>query len=185
MEDLGIAQFTKTYREYREEGGETFSSLFAHIPSVVVDEDLTIDFEDMFNDNYDLREIGSETEQMFAYHLKQYLEKALISYVPKIKIWFDNFNELFGFKVKLEYSSDITSGNKDTYYLNPANTTTTILKVQDVSNSDLTSNKSGEVEVLQSVWGKTRPIIMQQIMELKNIYIECLDSFEPIFMGLY
>ena len=40
-------------------------------------------------------------------------------------------------------------------------------------------------DVLQTVWGKTRANILDQIFELKDIYYEMIESFNNIFMGLY
>ena len=42
-----------------------------------------------------------------------------------------------------------------------------------------------ERDVLQSVWGKTRADIMEKILNLKDIFNDCLAEFEVIFMGVY
>ena len=62
-------------------------------------------------------------------------------------------------------------------------------KIEDNSSSSRTDNytntENNILEVPQAVWGKTRPYIMGQILDLKDIYIECLDDFEDLFMGVY
>ena len=41
-----------------------------------------------------------------------------------------------------------------------------------------------ERDVLQSVWGKTRADIMAKILDLRNIFNECLEEFSIIFTGV-
>ena len=119
------------------------------------------------------------------------------------------FNELFKFKVRLstEENQKYSNGAQDTYYLNPVTastgitktvvvdeenktTTTTYsggnLKTQEVAGSDSNGQRTRilERDVLQSVWGKTRPIILKQIMELEDIYNTAIKEFETIFMGV-
>ena len=125
-------------------------------------------------------------------------------------MWLDNFNDLFKFTVKLDLSDKrkATSGNQNSYYLNPIsastgiqktvvvdqenNTTTTTfsggnLKVQDIDTTDNFEEHERNIsrDVLQTVWGKTRADILSKILELKSIYSECLEKFDILFMGLY
>lgn len=159
----------------------------------------------LFMEKYDIREIGSETEELFMHFWREKTNELLIKYSPKIKMWLDNFNDLFKFTVQLKstdelhasdqtYSSD-SSENKNTYYLNPVNNRTENLKVSNVdkseisgsgSNTKTTANtKTVTKDVLQSVWGKTRADIMSKIMDLKDIYLDCLNEYEVIFMGVH
>lgn len=202
---------------------------------------ITFAMETLFMQDYDLREIGAETEELFIHHWREKTNELLVKYVPKIKMWIDNFNELFKFTVRLELqetkensenesenttenstnsnlkqkekTTRTTDTNTNKYYLNPASSTIENLKVQDVDKSDSENNitdndtennsetgsntkagqkaKTGEQErnmsrdVLQTVWGKTRAMILQQIFDLQSVYLECLYEFETIFMGLY
>ena len=202
---------------------------------------ITFAMETLFMQDYDLREIGAETEELFIHHWREKTNELLVKYVPKIKMWIDNFNDLFKFTVKLELEENkenseneseniselgqissakqkakttrTTDTNTNKYYLNPVSSSTENLKVQDVDKSDSENNitdndtenntentsnskanqkaKTGQVErtmsrdVLQTVWGKTRAMILQQIFDLQSVYLECLYEFEEIFMGLY
>ena len=150
---------------------------------------LDFDMETLFINAYDLREIGSETEEMFLHFWRETTQKLLIKYGPKISMWLEHFNDLFKFTVKLEIqdNENNTNKNKNTYYLNPVTTNTENLKVQDVDKSDSEYHRGRKIErdVLQSVWGKTRANLLQQIMELHDIYLECLYEFDVIFMGVY
>lgn len=144
-----------------------------------------LSFRKMFMERYDIRKIGQNTNALFIHYLREKMNELLVKYAPKMQKWLENFNELFKFTVKLERDDTgyLTNGNKNTYYLNPLTATTENLKVQDVDKSDrrIDRNLHTERDVLQSVWGKTRADIMEKIMNLKDIFNDCLDAFEVIF----
>ena len=146
---------------------------------------VVLNFRKIFLERYDIRKIGQNTNDLFIHYLREKMNELLIKYAPKMQKWLENFNELFKFTVKLERDDTgyLTNGNQNTYYLNPINGTTTNLKVQDVDKSDrrIDRNLHTERDVLQSVWGKTRADIMEKIMDLKDIFNDCLDAFEVIF----
>lgn len=144
-----------------------------------------LSFRKMFLERYDIRRIGQNSNALFIHYLREKCNELLVKYAPKMEKWLENFNELFKFTVKLERDDTgyLTNGNQNTYYLNPVNGTSTNLKVQDVDKSDrrIDRNLHTERDVLQSVWGKTRADIMEKIMDLKDIFNDCLDAFEVIF----
>ncbi len=179
-------------------------------PAFVFGDDISLNFKNLFFEKYDIREIGSETEELFLHYWLEKTNELLIKYVPKIQMWLDNFNDLFKFKVTLDISENqnFSNGRQNTYYLNPVTaatgitktvvvdennktTTTTYtggnLKTEDVATSDDNGQKSRVIQrdVLQSVWGKTRPIILKQIMELEDIYNTAIKEYEKIFMGVF
>ncbi len=144
-----------------------------------------LSFRKMFLERYDIRRIGQNEDALFIHYLREKCNELLVKYAPKMQKWLENFNELFKFTVKLERDDTGTLGNinQNTYYLNPTTATPTNLKVQDVDKSErtITRNLHTERDVLQSVWGKTRADIMEKIMDLKDIFNDCLDAFEVIF----
>ena len=147
-----------------------------------------LNFRKMFLEKYDIRVIGQSTNALFLHYLREKCNELLVKYAPKMQKWLENFNDLFKFTVKLSRDDTGTLGNANTntYYLNPINAATQSLKVQDVdsSNRTITRNLHTERDVLQSVWGKTRADIMEKIMDLKDIFNDCLDAFETIFSGV-
>ena len=184
-------------------------NLMDKFPDFVFGENLTLSMKDLFIKKYDIREIGAETEELFMHYWREHTQKLLIKYVPKIKMWIDNFKDLFKFTVKLDLDWDekYSNGSQNTYYLNPISantgvqktvvvdeehktTTTTFsggnLKTQDVDTNDNNGQKSRKIsrDVLQSVWGKTRADIMEKILNLKDIFNDCLHEFETIFLGV-
>ena len=121
--------------------------------------------------------------------LTEKTNELLMKYAPKMQKWLENFDDLFKFtvKLKLDTRENNSNNNQNTYYLNPVNGTTTNLKVQDVDKSEGGNSRGVHTErdVLQSVWGKTRADIMEKILNLKDIFNDCLQEYETIFMGVY
>ena len=164
---------------------EHLDGLFDKFPAFVFGEDLELSFKTLFMQRYDIRKIVQNDIDLFMHYWREKTNELLVKYAPKMQKWLDNFDDLFKFTVKLERDDTgyLTNGNQNTYYLNPVNATTTNLKVQDVDKSDrrIDRNLHTERDVLQSVWGKTRADIMEKIMDLKDIFNDCLDAFEVIF----
>lgn len=193
------ALYTETLEELLENhhyGGADQSAplteiltLMSKFPSFIFGENISLDMEDLFIQKYDIREIGSETEELFMHFWREKCNELILKYVPKMKMWLDNFNDLFEFKVNLSYADygGNSNENKNTYYLNPVNNSTSNLKVSDVDKSENSGNfnNHGNRDVLQTVWGKTRADIMNKIFEVKNIFNDCLEEFEVIFMGVF
>ena len=163
--------------------------LMDKFPDFIFGDDIEFSMKTLFLQKYDIREIGAETEEMFLHFWREKTNELLMKYAPKMQKWLENFDDLFKFTVKLELDTreNSSNNNKNTYYLNPVNSSTTNLKVQDVDNSE-GGNSRGihtERDVLQSVWGKTRADIMEKILNLKDIFNDCLSEYEVIFMGVF
>lgn len=164
-------------------------NLMAKFPTFVFGNTISLSITDLFMQKYDIREIGAETEELFMHFWREKTNELLMKYAPKMQKWLDNFDDLFKFTVKLERDENYTDtdNNQNTYYLNPVNATTTNLKVQDVDKSENTNTRysHSERDVLQSVWGKTRADIMEKILNLKDIFNDCLAEYETIFLGVF
>lgn len=200
-----MQEFTETFEEFLNNKGENWlAKKLADIPSFKFkDEKLNIDYELLFSNliknKYLLREIGSETEEMFEYYFDRKIDEIKIKYVPKVSMWINNFNELFKFTVRLNLERNYSSGDINTYYLNPANKLNPIktvnqdgsvtysgnLKTENVDDTLTQGHSTLDRDVLQTVWGKTRANILEQIFELKDIYYDMIESFNNVFMGLY
>ena len=201
----------KNYGEASQDASLTeILNLMNKFPNFVFGSELNISMKELFLDKYDIREIGAETEELFLHYWREHTQRLLIKYVPKIKMWLNNFNDLFKFTVKLDLDWDekYSNGSQNTYYLNPVSANTGVektvvvdeenktittsfsggnLKTQDVDTNDNNGIKSRKItrDVLQSVWGKTRPMILESILELKDIYNLCIEEYECIFMGVF
>ena len=192
-------QFTETLETLLENQGygteEQTSALTEIInlmdkfPTFVFSDTISFTMKYLFIAKYDIREIGAPTEDLFMHFWREKTNELLMKYAPKMDKWLENFDDLFKFTVKLE-RDDTFSGstnNQNTYYLNPVNNTATNLKVQDVDKSENERENTfhSERDVLQSVWGKTRADIMEKILNLKDIFNDCLAEYEQIFMGVF
>ncbi len=180
----------KHYGEESQDSSLTeILGLMAKFPNFVFGEDINFSMTDLFMKKYDIREIGAETEELFMHFWREKTNELLMKYAPKMQKWLENFDDLFKFTVKLERDENYTDtdNNQNTYYLNPVNGTTTNLKVQDVDKSENTNVRYAHSsrDVLQSVWGKTRADIMEKILNLKDIFNDCLAEYETIFMGVF
>ena len=193
-----ISLYTETletlleHKHYGEESQDSslteVLNLMKKFPAFVFGEDIELEMEALFIQKYDIREIGAETEELFLHHWREKTNELLMKYAPKMKKWLDNFDDLFKFTVRLsrDDSEGIMNANENTYYLNPTNQTTPHLKVQDVDKTENMKEREfhSERDVLQSVWGKTRADIMEKILNLKDIFNDCLDEYETIFMAV-
>ena len=166
-------------------------ALFTHFPSFSTAPafpEKNIDMLTMFMEKYDIREISQSTTDLFLHYWLEKTNELLVKYQPKILMWKNNFKDLFKFTVKLEKdeTENTSRNNQNTYYLNPVSSNPTNLKPQDVDTSTQGVAKAfhSERDVLQTIWGKTRADILQKIMDLKDIYNDCLSEFETIFMGV-
>ena len=163
--------------------------LMDKFPAFVFGEDINFNLKTLFIQKYDIREIGSPTEELFMHFWREKTNELIMKYAPKMQKWLDNFDDLFEFTVKLERddTENISNNNQNTYYLNPITGTTTNLKVQDVDKAENQRAVAfhSERDVLQSVWGKTRADIMEKILNLKDIFNDCLAEYETIFMGVF
>lgn len=164
-------------------------NLMDKFPTFVFSDTISFTMKYLFIAKYDIREIGAEDEDLFMHFWREKTNELLMKYAPKMQKWLENFDDLFKFTVKLERNDSFenSANNQNTYYLNPVNGTTTNLKVSDVDKSE--NGREGtfhsERDVLQSVWGKTRADIMEKILNLKDIFNDCLAEYETIFMGLF
>ena len=180
----------KNYGEESEDSSLTeVLNLMRKFPDFVFGQNINLSMLDLFIKRYDIREIGAETEELFLHFWREKTNELLMKYAPKMQKWLENFDDLFKFTVNLS-KTQTRIGNdtsKNTYFLNPVNTQTENLKVQDVdeNNSETDHTITENRDVLQSVWGKTRADIMEKILNLKDIFNDCLQEFETIFMGVY
>lgn len=180
----------KNYGEESEDSSLTeVLNLMRKFPDFVFGKNINLSMLDLFIKRYDIREIGAETEELFLHFWREKTNELLMKYAPKMQKWLENFDDLFKFTVNLS-KTQTRIGNdssKNTYFLNPVNSQTENLKVQDVdeNNSETDHTITENRDVLQSVWGKTRADIMEKILNLKDIFNDCLQEFETIFMGVY
>ena len=208
------ALYTETLEEFleRNEEGEVWQALvqkFNKFPAFNLSA-LNFNFYDLFKDKYEIREIGAETESLFVHFVKDTLNETLIAYVPKIDLYLANFSKLMDRKISLtqnyvdERVMDRTiagtedDNEKKTVALNPitnlsgvgnARSATVDTVTRDNANSTdedstytVTFNGTKEQALM---FFKNNPELLEKAMEIRDIYLDALSSFEKCFMGIY
>lgn len=208
------ALYTETLEEFlkRNEESEVWQALvqkFNKFPAFNLSA-LNFNFYNLFKDKYEIREIGAETESLFVHFVKDTLNETLIAYVPKIDLYLANFSKLMDRKISLaqnyvdERVMDRTiagtedDNEKKTTALNPitnlsgvgnARSATVDTVTRDNANSTdedstytVTFNGTKEQALM---FFKNNPELLEKAMEIRDIYLDALSSFEKCFMGIY
>lgn len=166
--------YTETLAEFleRNESSSPWQAIknrFLLMPTFNVAGVFDRNFYELFEEKYDIREIGAETDSLFFHYINETISEVLIKYRPKIYHFINNFNNLFKRDVELAYHDD----NK--YYLNPVNTQAN--KLQNRTEYDGTKEQS-------FAFLTSNPRMMQELIDIKDIYYQALDEFEKCFMGV-
>lgn len=167
---------------------------FNSIPSFVVEtdtENITFDMYAMFKQEYGNREIGQEDEEKFFYEVNRQIQKTIIEFNPKIKVYMTKWSSLLSRKESLssseanEYSNQSEGNALD--YINPINATSQKLSGKTASNSNDggSSSKTKTYDMIYSLTGKSNVDLMNDLLNLRNIYLSALESFKDLFMLVY
>lgn len=180
-----ISNYTKTLKEFITQGGNVHKDKFDLLPTFIVGTQ-TYNLYDLFITRYGLREIGAETEELFSHYLSIKLDEINIKYSMKIEIFITNFNKLFDRKVKLERTIERTNNgnNKQTFYIQPITDVNGIVDSYNTENGSNTENLT-ETEERAFSYFQSNPQIMNEILNMQNIYYTALDEFNILFMGVY
>lgn len=194
-----MANFTETFSEFLldNQDSEVWQNIiqkFSLFPSFKVvrdNEEYSFNMYDNFVEEYADREIGAETEQKFCFQVNRQLNKSLIEFAPKIKSYLDSWDKLLLRKETLnatesnEYNDNSNGDALD--YINPINGTTNKLsgKTSSTTSGNGTYESTKQYEVIYSLTGKSNITLIKDLMELKNIYLSCLESFKDLFMVIY
>ena len=208
------ALYTETFSDFldRNEDSEVWQAIiqkFAKFPAFNL-QALNFDMYSLFRHKYDIREIGAETESLFTHFIEEKLNESLIEYAPKINLYVSNFAKLMDRKLTLTEShtdervldrsvADTEAGDETkSNYMNPIaqavgtgsdKTITRENVLRDNSNnrdedSTYTVNFEGTKEQAYILF-KSNPELLEKALEIKNIYLEALNSFDTCFMGIY
>ena len=167
---------------------------FNSIPSFVVEtdtENITFDMYVMFKQEYGNREIGQEDEEKFFYEVNRQIQKTIVEFNPKIKVYMTKWSSLLSRKESLssseanEYSNQSEGNALD--YINPINATSQKLSGKTASNSNDggSSSKTKTYDMIYSLTGKSNVDLMNDLLNLRNIYLSALESFKDLFMLVY
>lgn len=169
-----LALYTETFEDFIRHQGETdewqaIVTKFAKFPRFTL-ESLNYDMYTLFREKYDIYEIGAEDEQLFYFNVRDKVNELSIKYIPKIQLYIKNFANVLQRKLTLANTGSTQN------YLYPISTedgqVATSVKYYGTKESPLLIFKS-DAELLE------------EAMNLKDIYLDCLAEFEELFMVVY
>ena len=168
------ALYTETFETFLERNEQTAEwqqivGLFQKFPRFTLGE-LDFDMYTLLRQKYDIFEIGSEDEQIFYHEFRDKTNELLIKYVPKIKMYIDNFAKV------LERKINLSSGGDSNHYLYPISTE----NGKVATRVSYKGNKDSALLIF-----KSNSELLEQALNLKDIYLDCLNEFANCFMVIY
>ena len=161
------AQVTKYYYQWLDDGG-TVPPLLTKFPTLKLG-NTTLNMSDLFYVRNKYKEIGAETDELFAQNFRNVVNEALILYYDKIENQINNIKKLMDRTVKETYE------DRHTNYLQPINETEPKL---DDFNKD-----HGERDRTFGYF-KSNPEIMESVNKLEIMYMSALEYMDRIFLGV-
>lgn len=164
-------EYTMFYRDFVEDYGVPQS--LSLIPDITIGE-TTFSFAELFYQRFQWREIGAETPEYWRSICDRYMTEAAIIFSEKINGWQAALGDLWKREVVHEEATT------DNFYYNPT----------------VAANNQHKEPILQSTnehvyphhivfnTGSTADLV-NNALELRNIYYDCLTYCDKLFMSLY
>ena len=163
-----MAKYTELYSEYLASGGAVPSAAFAEVSD---------DFEDLFTAYYCDREIGVETEELFA--IKLNLRAAMVCPLYKARI-----AAYVGVLAKVGAASKIR-----TFNAGAQSGDVTVLPINSVSAQPNSKTSTAAYTNTETVEGVTpdEALRLEEFYRKKvhDVKLQCLQEFENLFMRVY
>lgn len=163
-----MAKYTELYSEYLASGGAVPTAAFAEVSA---------DFEDMFTAYYCDREIGVETEELFA--IKLNLRASMVCPLYKARIAaYDAVLSKVGAASKVRtFNAGAQSGD------------VTVLPINSVSAQPNSKTSTAAYTNTETVEGVTpdEALRLEEFYRKKvhDVKLQCLQEFENLFMRVY
>ena len=163
-----MAKYTELYSEYLASGGAVPTAAFAEVSD---------DFEDLFTAYYCDREIGVETEELFA--IKLNLRAAMVCPLYKARIAaYDGVLGKVGAASKVRtFNAGAQSGD------------VTVLPINSVSAQPNSKTSTAAYTNTETVEGETpdEALRLEEFYRKKvhDVKLQCLQEFENLFMRVY
>lgn len=163
-----MAKYTELYSEYLASGGAVPSAAFAEVSD---------DFEDLFTAYYCDREIGVETEELFA--IKLNMRAAMVCPLYKARIAaYDGVLGKVGAASKIRtFNAGAQSGD------------VTVLPINSISAQPNSKTSTAAYVNTEKVEGVTpdEALRLEEFYRQKvhDVKLQCLHEFENLFMRVY
>ena len=163
-----MAKYTELYSEYLASGGAVPTAAFAEVSD---------DFEDLFTAYYCDREIGVETEELFA--IKLNLRAAMVCPLYKARIAaYDGVLGKVGAASKVRtFNAGEQSGD------------VTVLPINSISAQPNSKTSTAAYTNTETIVGETtdEALRLEEFYRKKvhDVKLQCLKEFENLFMRVY
>lgn len=194
---------TELFTQYIANNGgvyEALPSLFDKVPDIIIDSELTT-FKDAFVLNFCDREIGFETEELFALKLESRAKLVLPFYIDKLK-QLASIDYAQAKRTESETrttTGNITDGGKDTNTRfkgdNPLIDTSLTFNAKAVSEQEKNeigygknTNTTGSENVTREYTDDnlaTRDLYERVLNDTKNVWSEIFTKFDSLFMQVW
>lgn len=166
-----MANYTMTYKDYLVKYGVLDG--LAAFPTITIGDD-TYDFTTMFNNRFKFKEIGCETPEYWTEVANRFLGETALIFKDKILGWETKLPSAW---TREEIHEERTTDN---FYLNPtvaANNTEASPKLQS------TSEHVYPHHILYNT--ETAADLINNALEIRNIFYDCLKHCDNLFISLY
>ncbi len=180
--------------------GNALPSLFDKVPNITIDDEVTT-FKDAFILNFCDREIGFETEELFALKLESRAKLVLPFYISKLKqlASIDYINAKRAESETRTSTGNITDGGKDTNTRfkgeNPLIDTTLTFNAKAVTEQETNeigygknTNTTGSENVTREYTDsgiEARDLYERVLNDTMNVWNEIFKKFESLFMQVW
>lgn len=197
------AEHTEFFTEYIANNGgaeNALPTLFDKVPSITIDDEVTT-FKDAFILNFCDREIGFETEELFALKLESRAKLVLPFYINKLKqlASIDYINAKRTESETRTSTGNITDGGKDTNTRfkgeNPLIDTSLTFNAKAVSEQETNeigygknTNTTGSENVTREYTDgdiEERNLYERVLNDTMNVWHEIFKKFESLFMQVW
>lgn len=197
------AEHTEFFTEYIANNGgaeNALPTLFDKVPSITIDDEVTT-FKDAFILNFCDREIGFETEELFALKLESRAKLVLPFYINKLNqlASIDYINAKRTESETRTSTGNITDGGKDTNTRfkgeNPLIDTTLTFNAKAVSEQETNeigygknTNTTGSENVTREYTDgdiEERNLYERVLNDTMNVWHEIFKKFESLFMQVW
>lgn len=197
------AEHTEFFSEYIANNGgaeNALPSLFDKVPSITIEDEVTT-FKDAFILNFCEREIGFETEELFALKLESRAKLVLPFYISKLKqlASIDYINAKRTESEKRTNTGNITDGGKDTNTRfkgeNPLIDTSLTFNAKAVTEQETNeigygknTNTTGSENVTREYTDsgiEARDLYERVLNDTMNVWNEIFKKFDSLFMQVW
>lgn len=190
------AQYTMYLKDYLAQGYTLPTNIDSFIPLIIGDR--TYRVRNSFIIRFNLREIGSETQELFKHNLEVSIDEALARFNPQLYLLQESYEKLLQrtetestSRTENEKANNEATINQETQeYLNPANTSATKLQGRNTASNSGTGKNNIDKTVTETkqkatILAKSNAEILNLSYKVTDIFNKILDYLSKNFMGIY